>query len=102
MLYFSRRILVIFYRALCGLSDLMWPLMDSLPIDKVHTWKSWISSTSSRLSTSWKHSITSTSFGVASMRMDTQSLKMGMVVKMHRIVKMKVQIGSTTCQSGLK
>lgn len=102
MLYLFLRMAVILWRAMRGLSDLTWPLMDSLPAESVHTWKSWISSTSSNESTSVKHWTTSMSLGVASMRMETQSLKMGMVVKMHRNVNRKVQMGSTMCHSGLK
>ena len=51
---------------------------------------------------SLKHSVMSRCLGVASMRMETQSLKIGIVVNRHRIVKMKVQIGSAMCHSGLK
>lgn len=51
---------------------------------------------------SWKHLETSTDLGVASIRTTTQSLKIGIVVKRTRKVKIKVQIGSAMCHSGLK
>lgn len=102
MLYLFLRMAVILCRASSGCSDLTCPLIDSLPAESVQMWKSWISSISSKESTSVKHCTTSMSLGVASMRMDTQSLKIGMVVKMHRKVNRKVQMGSTMCQSGRK
>jgi hypothetical protein len=69
--------------------------MANLPAEIDQTWKSWISSTLGMSINSVKHSDISICLGVASIKIETQSLKIGIVVNKQRNVKIKVHIGST-------
>jgi len=93
---------VAFFTAKCGSRARIWALIAILPCEIAQTWKSWISSISSRLKMSSKHWITFTYLGVASIRTDMHSLNIGTVVKIQITVKIIVVIGSAIVAFGKK